>query len=158
MRIGTQKCLYKLLSFCLAGLSVVCAVELVQPGALAQNLCNEFPHGCFQAPPAGIPCKSITCGTAFQLIQQESVNCTIPGYGDCNAGQWTGLSADYFTSTATTSWWNCKSVSNNNAQGCDDACATCANMNLFKLSCTAIDQCGTGIIPQCAASVGFPCN
>ncbi len=157
MRIATQKCLYKLFSLCLGLLSVACALELVQPGALAQNLCSQFASGCYEQNQI-IPCKSITCGTAFQLGQQESVNCTIPGYGDCNAGPWSGWSADYFTSTATTAWYNCGTKSNPALPACDDACLTCANMYLYKLACTSIDQCGTGTIPQCGASVGNKCN
>ena len=42
MGVTMRKLTYFTVALCLAALSLACAVELVQPGALAQNLCNEY--------------------------------------------------------------------------------------------------------------------
>jgi hypothetical protein len=156
MCVKTQKVLYRIASICLAALSIMCAAELAQPGVLAQNLCNEFQHGC-AVQSHGVPCKSTTCGTAFQLLQQQGALCNPPGGGNCTTGDYAGTLAAYFSSTATTAWANCQTESGENLPACDDSCITCANVYLYSPSCTSLDQCGSTTLPLCGAPSN-PCN
>jgi len=155
MRIITQKVLYSIASICLAGVSIGCAVELVQPGVLAQNLCNEYAHGCPRS--ITVPCKSTTCGTAFQLLQQQGALCNTPGGGNCSTGDYEGTLAAYFSSTAISAWANCQSLSGQDLPECDDSCITCANVYLFSPACTSLDQCGSTTLPLCGAP-NNPCD
>ena len=152
MSVGTCKRVYKVIFVMMGVLAAASAVELVRTGAIADDYCSHFTHGCWNND-GYIPCSSVTCGSAMQLINMQTALCDDNNILTCDLGQ----SVDYFTSAAATTWYYCQTVSNGQLPGCNDACMPCANLYIYWLSCDQDGYCGTRQLLQCGASVGTGC-